>query len=226
MPFLLALDQGTTSSRALVFDDSGAVLAVAQREFAQHYPQPGWVEHDPEEIWQSQLACAHAAHARAGLRAVFDVDLGKREPHLLDHVAVVVGDVVEVDHAPVGERDLEEVLLTFARLAHRQHGGAHRIVVAEHGHQRRARLVEPLHDRERAQRAALAGLARRSAAAVWGCGGHLLGHAPAPAVHDDLVGVIGRHRLALDVAGARGAHGEEHVGTGGCADRGGRGGGH
>jgi glycerol kinase len=69
MPFLLALDQGTTSSRALVFDESGAVLAVAQREFAQHYPQPGWVEHDPEEIWQSQLACAHAALARAGLRA-------------------------------------------------------------------------------------------------------------------------------------------------------------
>ena len=54
MAFVLALDQGTTSSRAILFDRAGAVHAVAQREFAQLFPQPGWVEHDPMEIWASQ----------------------------------------------------------------------------------------------------------------------------------------------------------------------------
>jgi glycerol kinase len=67
MSHILALDQGTTSSRALVFDDTGAVRAIAQRETTQHYPQPGWVEQDPEEIWATQLAVAHEALARAGL---------------------------------------------------------------------------------------------------------------------------------------------------------------
>ncbi|HWI14710.1 MAG TPA: FGGY family carbohydrate kinase, partial [Burkholderiales bacterium] len=61
MRYLLALDQGTTSSRAIVFDERGAMKGVAQKEYAQHYPRPGWVEHDPEEIWRSQLACARAA---------------------------------------------------------------------------------------------------------------------------------------------------------------------
>ena len=54
MTHLLALDQGTTSSRAIVFDGAGRIIAVAQREFPQYFPQPGWVEHDPEEIWSSQ----------------------------------------------------------------------------------------------------------------------------------------------------------------------------
>ena len=58
MPHLLALDQGTTSSRAIVFDQDGRSVAIAQREFAQHFPQPGWVEHDAEEIWQTQAAVA------------------------------------------------------------------------------------------------------------------------------------------------------------------------
>lgn len=66
---VLALDQGTTSSRAIVFDQRGQPLAVAQREFAQHFPQPGWVEHDPEEIWQSQAAVAVEALAKAGVQA-------------------------------------------------------------------------------------------------------------------------------------------------------------
>jgi glycerol kinase len=52
--FILSLDQGTTSSRAILFDHEGQIAGVAQREFAQHYPRPGWVEHDPEEIWSSQ----------------------------------------------------------------------------------------------------------------------------------------------------------------------------
>lgn len=64
---LLALDQGTTSSRAVVFDLDGGTVASAQCEFRQHYPRPGWVEHDPLEIWSSQQACAAQALARAGL---------------------------------------------------------------------------------------------------------------------------------------------------------------
>jgi glycerol kinase len=65
--FVLALDQGTTSSRALVFDHSGSVIALAQEELPQIYPQPGSVEHDPESIWQSQLRTARMAMERAGL---------------------------------------------------------------------------------------------------------------------------------------------------------------
>ncbi|MFN0183071.1 MAG: glycerol kinase GlpK [Aquabacterium sp.] len=66
---LLALDQGTTSSRAIVFRRDGAIVAMAQREFRQIFPQPGWVEHDPMEIWDSQLAVAREAIAKAGLGA-------------------------------------------------------------------------------------------------------------------------------------------------------------
>jgi glycerol kinase len=66
--FVLALDQGTSSSRAIVFDHSGNAVASAQQEFRQIYPQPGWVEHDPEEIWQTQLSTAQEAlrQAKAG----------------------------------------------------------------------------------------------------------------------------------------------------------------
>jgi glycerol kinase len=63
--YILALDQGTTSSRALLFDDQGVVRSVAQREFTQIFPQPGWVEHDPEEIAASQIAVALEALAKA-----------------------------------------------------------------------------------------------------------------------------------------------------------------
>ena len=69
MPYVLALDQGTSSSRSIVFDARGQAVAVAQREFAQHFPQPGWVEHDADEIWRTQLATAQEALARAGLHA-------------------------------------------------------------------------------------------------------------------------------------------------------------
>lgn len=67
--FLLALDQGTSSSRSIVFDAQGHIVAMAQREFRQIYPQPGWVEHDPNEIWESQLATAREALANAKLKA-------------------------------------------------------------------------------------------------------------------------------------------------------------
>lgn len=69
MSVILALDQGTTSSRAVVFDEHGAILAFAQREFTQHFPQPGWVEHDPHEIWTSQFETAQQALRDASMTA-------------------------------------------------------------------------------------------------------------------------------------------------------------
>jgi len=69
MKAILALDQGTTSSRAIVFDEAGAIRAVAQKEFTQIFPRPGWVEHDAGEIWATQIAVAGEAIARAGLQA-------------------------------------------------------------------------------------------------------------------------------------------------------------
>jgi len=68
MPVILALDQGTTSSRAIVFDHAGRVVASAQREFRQIFPRAGWVEHDPEEIWSSQERVAVEALAKADLK--------------------------------------------------------------------------------------------------------------------------------------------------------------
>jgi glycerol kinase len=69
MKYILALDQGTTSSRAIVFDQHGAIRGVDQREFPQHFPQPGWVEHDPADIWRSQLETAQGALKNAGITA-------------------------------------------------------------------------------------------------------------------------------------------------------------
>src|SRR6476659_8668480 len=68
MKYILALDQGTTSSRAIVFDHDGGMVAVAQKEFPQIFPQPGWVEHDPREIWATQVAVAVEALGRAQIR--------------------------------------------------------------------------------------------------------------------------------------------------------------
>ena len=67
--YILSLDQGTTSSRAIVFDHNGLPVAVAQKEFTQYYPKPGWVEHDPEEIWSTQIGVANEAIAKAGLKS-------------------------------------------------------------------------------------------------------------------------------------------------------------
>jgi glycerol kinase len=74
--YILALDQGTSSSRSIVFDEAGHIVAMAQREFRQIFPQPGWVEHDPEEIWASQLATAQEALAKAGLTAADITSIG------------------------------------------------------------------------------------------------------------------------------------------------------
>lgn len=76
MRYVLALDQGTTSSRAMVFDERGCVCGASQRSFVQHYPQPGWVEHDPDEILQTQFDCARAALVEAGIDATQLAALG------------------------------------------------------------------------------------------------------------------------------------------------------
>jgi glycerol kinase len=88
MAYLLALDQGTSSSRSIVFDERGRIVALAQQELPQIYPQPGWVEHDPMEIWRGQLATARSALAQAGLKATDIRALGitnQRETTLLWH---------------------------------------------------------------------------------------------------------------------------------------------
>ena len=64
---ILALDQGTTSSRAIVFDHSGQIVEVSQKPFEQIFPQPGWVEHDPNEIWSSQISVAAEVIAKTGV---------------------------------------------------------------------------------------------------------------------------------------------------------------
>src|SRR5262249_15182316 len=74
--YVLALDQGTTSSRAILFDHDGGAVAGAQQEFRQIFPRPGWVEHDPTEIWSSQLACARRGLQDAGCSAADLVALG------------------------------------------------------------------------------------------------------------------------------------------------------
>jgi len=66
--YVLALDQGTTSSRAILFDHDGGIVGMAQREFTQLFPRPGWVEHDPFEIWSSQIAVATEVLGRTGIR--------------------------------------------------------------------------------------------------------------------------------------------------------------
>ena len=65
--YILSLDQGTTSSRAVLFDDEQNIAAIAQREFTQYYPKEGWVEHDPMEIWSSQYSVVTEAVAKSGI---------------------------------------------------------------------------------------------------------------------------------------------------------------
>lgn len=76
MSFVLVIDQGTTSSRAIIFDENMKVCAIAQQEFTQHLPQSGWVEHDPEEIWQTVLATCKQAIAKASLSAADIISIG------------------------------------------------------------------------------------------------------------------------------------------------------
>jgi glycerol kinase len=64
---ILALDQGTTSSRAIVFNHRGDIVSVSQKDFEQIFPKPGWVEHDPNEIWSSQISVAAEVIAKVGI---------------------------------------------------------------------------------------------------------------------------------------------------------------
>ncbi|MCL2285884.1 MAG: FGGY family carbohydrate kinase, partial [Firmicutes bacterium] len=67
--YLMAFDQGTTSSRCILFDKSGNIKSAAQKEYTQIFPQPGWVEHDPMEIWSSQISVATEAKEKIGAQA-------------------------------------------------------------------------------------------------------------------------------------------------------------
>src|SRR5690348_1602441 len=69
MPYLLAIDQGTTSSRAMLFHDGLSVAARAQQEYTQHFPASGWVEHEPEDIWTSTIATCREAMRQGGVTA-------------------------------------------------------------------------------------------------------------------------------------------------------------
>ena len=79
MKYILALDQGTTSSRAILFNHAGSVVAVAQKEFPQIFPKPGWVEHDPDAIWSSQWEVTLGVLKKAGASAgdVAAIGIGK-----------------------------------------------------------------------------------------------------------------------------------------------------
>ena len=67
--YILALDQGTTSSRAIIFNNKGEIISAAQKEFTQYFPQSGWVEHDANEIWDTQFIVAVEALHKANLKA-------------------------------------------------------------------------------------------------------------------------------------------------------------
>jgi|SRR6056297_37277 len=74
--YILALDQGTTSSRAMLFDKNGSIVSVAQKEFRQIYPKAGWVEHDAQEIWSTQAGVSAEAVASAGVNGTAIAGIG------------------------------------------------------------------------------------------------------------------------------------------------------
>ncbi len=108
--YILAFDQGTTSSRAIVFDHDGLPLAIAQKEFTQIYPKPGWVEHDPDEIWSTQAGVAFEAMTKAGLTGVNIAAIGitnQRETTVVwdkKSGRPVYNAIVWQDHASLGRR--------------------------------------------------------------------------------------------------------------------------
>src|SRR3989442_15301633 len=99
MKHILALDQGTTSSRAIVFDQSGGVVASVQKEFRQIFPQPGWVEHGATEIWATQLYTATEALGKAGMPAA-DIAAGGL-PNQREDTAVSVRETADLLHPAV-----------------------------------------------------------------------------------------------------------------------------
>ena len=125
---LLAIDQGTTSSRAILFSSKLDVVAIAQKEFTQHFPQSGWVEHDPEDIWATTIAVVNEVLARADISARAVAALGitnQRETTVVwnrttgkaVHNAIVWQDRRTADLcAQLREDGLEKDVLTFANL--------------------------------------------------------------------------------------------------------------
>lgn len=124
MAYLLAFDQGTSSSRSIVFDTgTGRIAALAQQELTQHYPKPGWVEHDPMEIWSTQLRTARDALAKAGLQARDILAAGitnQRETTIVWHKETgqpLCNAIVWQDHraepacADLRQRGLEDTIL-------------------------------------------------------------------------------------------------------------------
>ena len=110
MSHVLVIDQGTTSTRSIVFDAAARPVAVAQQEFPQSFPRPGWVEHDPEDLWRTALDTAREAMASAGLRAadVAEVD-------------APLGVVLRGRHVVVAAVDVEDLLGRVGR-GHGAHG--------------------------------------------------------------------------------------------------------
>ena len=111
---VLAIDQGTTSTRAIVFDAAGQPVATAQREFAQHYPADGWVEHDVEDIWRDTVAVCREAVAQAGLEASGIAAIGIAKAHIVSmrpvendllFVALVTGDQCYLRYGRRKDRD-------------------------------------------------------------------------------------------------------------------------
>src|SRR5580692_6981685 len=109
---LLAIDQGTSSTRAIIFDGSLRIMGVEQQEFPQHYPRPGWVEHDPEDIWNSTVAVVKRVLAKTGTRTADVAALGianQRETAILwdratgksVHNAIVWQDRRTAEHCEV-----------------------------------------------------------------------------------------------------------------------------
>ncbi|SDZ06223.1 glycerol kinase [Nitrosomonas sp. Nm33] len=99
MRYVLAMDQGTTSSRAIVFDSDARIHGIAQQEYRRLYPQPGWVEHDLHDIWQSQLAVARQALVKANITARDVAAIGitnQRETTLLwdRHTGEPIGNAI------------------------------------------------------------------------------------------------------------------------------------
>ena len=90
--FILALDQGTSSSRAIVFDHGGAIRSVAQKEFTQYFPKPGWVEHDPREIWSSEAAVIAEAITKVA-EAIKDAKMSPAQYLLADKYISTLRDI-------------------------------------------------------------------------------------------------------------------------------------
>ena len=131
MKYILALDQGTTSSRAIVFDRAGRVKAVAQKEFPQIFPKPGWVEHDAEAIWKTQLATAKAAMKKARLTAAHIAAIGitnQRETTVLWDRAT--GEPIRrYEHEKPGDL----IHVDVKKLGRIPDGGGHRVMSRQRG---------------------------------------------------------------------------------------------